>query len=179
MPCPHLNDFSKSEVRATWYSSQEIYGIKADCMETIRMMLEGPASRQEHAKKNNETFCPRGLEHRTPAGSKLRQQHKYAVWDAVLEAQDQQWEQHCFDVVALAQASLSCTYHCAKAARMSGLRDEQAVQTFDGKTTVRTESVKDPLTSALSKYVVMRMRDHSPTTTIGPPVRSAASPRAA
>jgi hypothetical protein len=114
----------------TWYSNNEIALIKAECVHTVEMMIDG----KYYDTQGNDAFfetCSRGLEYRTPAGAQPRQKDKTASWHAVEEEQNRQWQHHhgIIDAEgALALVYGDCTQHCSRAAHMCALRDEKCVQ---------------------------------------------------
>jgi hypothetical protein len=64
---------------------------ESDTIETARLLACSEADNDELG------LCVRGLEHRTKAGSKLKMQNRIAVYDAVMDEQESQWEVHQYD----------------------------------------------------------------------------------
>ena len=116
----HYSDYSEDEARAQWWSREEFLTIKSECASTVKAMVTG--------KPLGSDFCSRGLEYRTPAGMKLRQQNKFVSICAVLDEQDRQWENHDQDLEALAAAYRPHSIKSQYAARQQGVRDEKAIE---------------------------------------------------
>lgn len=148
-PCLHVNDYTRQEISQTWFSEKDFSEIKNECTVTLRLMAAAEST------LNHPEFYSRGLEHRTPAGAKRRLKNKFAVWDAVLNEQDRQFEQCDSDENALAQASLSLSYQSSRAAHMTGICDEQIAYNCDGNDLVRSTSQKQLLfTAPVSRNVL-------------------------
>ncbi len=82
--------------------------------------------------EGDSIFCSRGLEYRTPGGApRLRQQHKFAAWDAVEAEQQRQRRAGLFDEEVLAQVYIACTDHCARVAHVIAINDEEFVRNQD------------------------------------------------
>jgi hypothetical protein len=52
----HLNDYSKEDIRATWFAPEEYKGITLSLADTIRRMMKG-----EQISEYDEGVCYRGL----------------------------------------------------------------------------------------------------------------------
>lgn len=72
---------------------------------------------------------PRGLEHKTPRGSKEREENRYNAMDAVLDEQERQWESNSrVDTEYLAQIYRQNSAHCQMKAYLIAKKDAEWVQ---------------------------------------------------
>jgi hypothetical protein len=121
-PYLHVNDLLDDEIDNAWYSRTELSETKSECRHTINSMIAGYCHEEE-----DTVYCSRGLERRTPACQKLRQQTKFDAWDVVLDEQDRQRRAGVSDTESLAQGYSACTSHSAKIAHLMAVSDERAV----------------------------------------------------
>jgi hypothetical protein len=88
-PIAHMNDMTKSHIRAVWYEQSEFDEIKKRFLQTIRLM-----SFHENQiivdNNDDDNHCIRGLEYRTSEGAAIRQENKWNALNAVLDEQDRQ-----------------------------------------------------------------------------------------
>lgn len=68
-----------------WYNNQDLRNFKMDVVETVDRILAG-----EIGGADNDDFCSRGCEYRTPVGTVLRQKHRRDGLNAVLGYQSEQ-----------------------------------------------------------------------------------------
>jgi hypothetical protein len=123
-PTLHLDDFSDSEVRSTWYNRDEIVTIKEECAATVTMILQAQPL-------CNDLYCARGLEFRTPWGLQRRQANKRNAIDVVLDEHDRQIDQNIHDAKKLATVYHQVSARCQEAAHKLGLHDERFVRTIN------------------------------------------------
>jgi hypothetical protein len=70
----------------------------------------------------------RGLEHKTPKGSKKRKENRFLSIDAVLSEQERQWEQNREDPNFLAEVYRQSSAHCQMSAYLVAKSDEEFVK---------------------------------------------------
>jgi hypothetical protein len=99
------SEISQDEFEATWYCHHEFRAMKKSLVPTIKKMAKGMS-----LDDNEES---RGLEHKTPEGSKKRCGNRFISLDAVLQEQDHQWEYDRTDHDALAKVyNHQSSAHC-------------------------------------------------------------------
>ena len=114
----HLNDISKEEIEATWYTPDEFKELKRDVHITVKMM-----SRNERLGIDQ---CIRGLEHKTKDGRARRMMNQIESMSAVLDEQDYQLVNNIYyDDERIARVYKSYTIHCAASAHFHGLSDQR------------------------------------------------------
>ena len=89
----------------------------------VKMMMKGEPC-------DDVDYCSRGLEGKTPTGSKRRQKNKLRVRKALLEEQEIQREEGVYDAEYLAKVSLKYSREIGEEAHNAGLRDEQSIQEY-------------------------------------------------
>jgi hypothetical protein len=109
---------TQEEVESIWYQEDDTKIILAMAKVTVKMMMKGEPC-------DDEDYCSRGLEGKTPAGSKRRQKNKMKVRKALLDEQDIQREEGVNDPEYLAQVSRKNSEDIIQQAHSQGLRDEQ------------------------------------------------------
>jgi hypothetical protein len=119
----YLNDFSDEEFDSAWHTAEELATIRAEIVETVRLMLSGSSPPDD-----DSVYCSRGLEYRTPTGSHLRRAHKCAVWDAVADEQSRQWSQGIVDDESIAGVYHACVELCCDSAIRLAQEDAVFVQ---------------------------------------------------
>lgn len=115
-----LHDFSDEEKNGSWYSNNDLRGIRGETRTTLSLMN----SKTEIPPNFEERFCSRGLEGRTRRAMKMRTQCREAVWAAVMEEQRSQKRESVHDPNAIAEISTIASRHSRKIARETALRDE-------------------------------------------------------
>lgn len=118
----HINDMDDDEVDDIWYSRGDYKDMKAKYSITARMMARGwniPEDDPEH--------CTRGLEYRTPEGSRARQLNKITSLTRVLDEQERQRITGIESDGALAEVYIRSSSHCREASLKLGLKDEKDV----------------------------------------------------
>jgi hypothetical protein len=113
------SEISQDEFEATWYCQHEFRAMKKSLVPTIKKMAKGiPLDENEES---------RGLEHKTPEGSKKRCDNRFISLDAVLQEQDHQWEYDRTDPDALAKAYNQSSAHCLMQAYLKATHDADFV----------------------------------------------------
>jgi hypothetical protein len=118
-----LQDLTKEEKEAVWYTESDSKIILAMAKVTVKMMMKGEQC-------DDVDYCSRGLEGKTPAGSKQRQKNKLKVRRALLEEQQLQREEGSHDPEYLAQVSIKHSKDICEQARNTALRDEEAIREY-------------------------------------------------
>lgn len=77
--------FSDDEYHAVWYTEEEYTEIKKGCVRTLRQMMNADF-------REDENFCPRGLEVRTKDASSARKEVRGMATQMVIEEQHLQTE---------------------------------------------------------------------------------------
>jgi hypothetical protein len=134
----HVEDFSDREKAQTWHSKTDLKNIKRDNEVTIRRMIAGVCFGND--------YCPRGLEHRTSMGARVREKHRRDAVSAVLEYQSLLWEagvESNNNDQNLARVYSHHTDHSARVAHLMAVIDEQNIKSDD---TTKRPSTKHPLT---------------------------------
>ena len=72
-------------VESTWYNQDELYKFRKDVMDTADRMVAMNVHSTPSPQDND--FCARGCEYRTPLGSILRQKHRRDAMNAVFQYQ--------------------------------------------------------------------------------------------
>jgi hypothetical protein len=103
-----------------WYCKEDFKAMKRDYLPTLRKMAkELPLEFDEES---------RGLEHKTPKGSKRRHKNRLVAVDAVLREQDRQWERKLGDQGFIAELYIQATAHCRLEASLKAKEDEEYVR---------------------------------------------------
>jgi len=113
--------YTKEEMRACWFSSEECIKITKQCAKQIKIMEQGEPLLQKK-------YCERGLEGHTRLGSKLKYMNRTETINRVLEEQDRQRIEGVVDDEALARACRSVTASSQLWARSIGLRDQREAE---------------------------------------------------
>ncbi|KAG7353770.1 hypothetical protein IV203_003125 [Nitzschia inconspicua] len=121
---PSIEDYSKEERSKTWFSRREFGEIKASHKELIRRLSN------RECIPDTEDCSVRGLEGRSQANSKNRQNIIMAGILAVLNEQDIQKIEGRNDPEALAIIYRQYSYHSLQAASIMGRRDEAAIAEY-------------------------------------------------
>jgi hypothetical protein len=129
----HLNDMSRSEIKKTWYTADELATIRAQCCESIRRIMNGNKNLRRQTKgvdiEESILSCNcRGLEYRTNMGSKVRFEHRLSAWDVVELEQNRQWDEGTFDEDKIAEVYHACVDESSRVAHLLALLDQQWVQ---------------------------------------------------
>ena len=105
-------------------------------------------------------YCRRGLEFRTPDGTRLREQHKAAARDAVLKEQARQYKQtgSC-DPEILAGVYRQFAYKSSLAAHLAGLSDMKVAQDLT-ETLPKPNNQEEYKKAPISFFTATLMRRH-------------------
>ena len=118
-----LQDLSEEERENVWYTEGDTKIILAIAKVTVKMMMKGEPC-------DDMDYCSRGLEGKTPDGSKKRQKNKLRVRKALLEEQEIQREEGVYDPEYLAQVCRKYSREVVTAAHSQALRDERDIQEY-------------------------------------------------
>lgn len=118
-----LQDLTNEEKEATWYTENDSKIILAMAKVTVKMMMRGE-------RCDDVDYCSRGLEGKTPTGSKQRQKNKLKVRQALLEEQEMQREEGKHDPEYLAQISVKHSRDVCAQARNTAKLDEEAIREY-------------------------------------------------
>ena len=119
-------DMSPEERAAVWYTEADSKLILAMAKVTVKMIMK-----DEYC--DDIDYCKRGLEGKTPSGSKRRQKNKLKVRKAVLEEQDIQRDEGIFNPEYLAEVSRSISKPIILEAHKKALEDEINIQDYINK----------------------------------------------
>jgi hypothetical protein len=115
----HVSDFSKEEIGSAWYCNSEIKSIKS--------ANKGIVSKMERSVDIIDEST-RGLEWRTQGALQRRRRVRYEASSSVLDEQELQKEEGCFDPDFLAYIYSQYSSRCQTAAYELAVRDREAVQ---------------------------------------------------
>jgi hypothetical protein len=131
-------DLTQEEKEAVWYTENDTKIILAMAKVTVKMMMKGEPC-------DDVDYCSRGLEGKTPAGSKQRQKNKLRVRKALLDEQEIQREEGIRDSEFLAEVSRKNSRDVCTQARNTAIRDEEAVRDYLGSVLTHRDSSKPPV----------------------------------
>lgn len=120
---PRIQDLTVEEREAVWYTEGDTKIILAMAKVTVKMMMKGEPC-------DDVDYCSRGLEGKTPDGSKRRQKNKLRVRKALLEEQEMQREEGVIDAEYLAQVSIKHSKEIVAEAHTVALMDERSIQDY-------------------------------------------------
>jgi hypothetical protein len=154
---PSLSDLSEAEIKSIWYTQVEFRNMKKSCVKVLRKMIAGTLSfdsneeeeeeddddddtvknkELDHENQNqneeDEEETTRGLENKTPRGSKARQKNRFIAMDAVLDEQQRTWEQgkRNVDYEYIALLYHQSSVHCQEKAYLIGKKDAKVVHNY-------------------------------------------------
>ena len=110
----HLNDFSREEIEASWFSKYEYKIIRQNCCNEIAQMKPSKnktyssKSERKARKQDSGDLCSRGLECYTKLGRKTRSENRACSTQVVSEIQGTQFEQGYQD-----EEEIAAAYHKA------------------------------------------------------------------
>lgn len=117
---PSRSEFTEKEFGDTWYTKYDLKTMKSDFIVTIKKMAKNlPLADDEEA---------RGLEHKTPHGSRSRTDNRYQAMDAILDEQERQWDQGRKDPEYLAKLYRQSSAHCQMTAYLIAEKDADYVK---------------------------------------------------
>jgi len=113
-------DMTEDDFASIWYCKEDFKEMKRDYMPALKKMAkELPLEFDEES---------RGLEHKTPKGSKRRHKNRLVSVDVVLREQDRQWERKLGDQGFIAELYIQATAHCRLEASLKAKEDEEYVK---------------------------------------------------
>ena len=115
-----IKDYTPDEVRATWYTSEDVLRRSRKYRKEIRKMNEG-------GKLKDKKYCSRGLEGHTHAGFDLKKRARIFSINAVLDEQLAQWDEGVFDEDAIAAIYIRGSSSCQMWANFVGQQDQKAI----------------------------------------------------
>lgn len=118
-----IQDMEQEERNAVWYTEADSKLILAMAKVTVKMLMKDEPC-------DDVDYCSRGLEGKTPTGSKRRQKNKMKVRRAVLEEQDIQRDEGVINMDFLGEVSRMCSKDVGIQAHERGLADEDAVREY-------------------------------------------------
>jgi hypothetical protein len=118
-----IQDMEDEERQNVWYTETDRKLILAMAKVTVKMIMK-------EEECDDVDYCSRGLEGKTPAGSKRRQKNKMKVRRAVLEEQDIQRDEGILNSDFLGEVSRMCSKDVLQQAHERGLADEDAVREY-------------------------------------------------
>lgn len=118
-----IQDMELEERQNIWYTEADSKLILAMAKVTVKMIMKEEAC-------DDIDYCSRGLEGKTPAGSKRRQKNKMKVRRAVLEEQDIQRDEGIINPDFLGEVSRMCSKDVGQQAHERALADEDAVREY-------------------------------------------------
>lgn len=118
--------YSEAERQSIWHCEEEYNEIKKGCIRTLRQMMRTDF-------KEDQDFCPRGLEVRTKEASAARKEVRSVASQMVLEEQELQMEWGEKNDERLREAYLSISQEAQYRAHFRGLGDEKAVKGLSSK----------------------------------------------
>jgi hypothetical protein len=118
-----IQDLSEDEKESVWYTESDTKIVLAMAKVTVKMMMKVEPC-------DDIDYCSRGLEGKTPVGSKKRQKNKLRVRKALLEEQEIQRDEGVYDPEYLAQVSLKYSKEGIAEAHNTALRDERNIQEY-------------------------------------------------
>ncbi|KAL3920616.1 MAG: hypothetical protein SGILL_003172 [Bacillariaceae sp.] len=115
----HIDDYSDKEYFAAWYVEEDLADIFQHCVETVRRMVSGNVLDEE------DGFCSRGLEYKTPTGAKTRKANKSKGLRAVLDEQERQRALGINDPERISKLYHKCGADSRTAYRLLAMKDQE------------------------------------------------------
>ena len=119
----HINDYTEKEIRATWYSCDEILGFKKSCIQTAMLLVQQLSGRNII---ENSSFCSRGIE--SMLNKYVIRQRRVDAWNAILGERQHQIDEEDYEARIIANHCSEITVIARKEARSRGINDEMQVQ---------------------------------------------------
>ncbi|CAJ1926349.1 unnamed protein product [Cylindrotheca closterium] len=117
----NIEDYTPSEISASWYNQEDMDRITDRCLKLLRRMESDISNR-------GKKYCTRGLEGHTALASISKNQNRACARAAVLMEQSKQWIENKVDDQAIADAYSSTTSSCQLWAQVVGKRDEDIAE---------------------------------------------------
>mmetsp|Transcript_18433 Transcript_18433/g.42327 ORF Transcript_18433/g.42327 Transcript_18433/m.42327 type:complete len:366 (+) Transcript_18433:267-1364(+) len=123
----HVNEFTDDEIRNGWYDKDDFNAMSDNVSEIAALISKGKKT------LNGEVLCTRGLEHIVEEElADYRAQKMISSIDAVLDAQEEQWEEGRDDPDVIAKLYAEYAKSLLEEAHMIGLQDEkEGYKTWD------------------------------------------------
>jgi len=115
--------FSETEYHAVWYTEEEYSEIKKGCIRTLRQMMNANF-------REDQEFCPRGLEVRTKDASLARKEIRGMATQLVIEEQDLQTEWGVKNDERIRQCYQEISQEAHKLAHQRALSDAKAAREY-------------------------------------------------
>mmetsp|Transcript_18434 Transcript_18434/g.42334 ORF Transcript_18434/g.42334 Transcript_18434/m.42334 type:complete len:185 (+) Transcript_18434:267-821(+) len=143
----HVNEFTDDEIRNGWYDKDDFNAMSDNVSEIAALISKGKKT------LNGEVLCTRGLEHIVEEElADYRAQKMISSIDAVLDAQEEQWEEGRDDPDVIAKLYAEYAKSLLEEAHMIGLQDEkEGYKTWD-------DLFQDPLYQKKSQRSKVRRR---------------------
>mmetsp|Transcript_111045 Transcript_111045/g.155896 ORF Transcript_111045/g.155896 Transcript_111045/m.155896 type:complete len:203 (-) Transcript_111045:28-636(-) len=119
----HLAEFSDEERESSWYNRNELRAIKDDAKRMANLSVMTDDATTDNI--NNADLCLRGLEAKTPSGSRKKRQNRIEARAAVFMEQEVQDDNGFSDPDELADVYFEYTESCQAEAQMIAIRDEK------------------------------------------------------
>ena len=116
-----IDDFTPDEIAAVWYDKIDFNRMRQEIKNMVKFMETGT-----QLPSNKEST--RGLEHRTRVGAWAKFQRKKTAYCAVLDEQDNQWENGTSDYDTIAKVYMGHSAICLEEALQIGRQDAVAAQ---------------------------------------------------
>ena len=116
----HINDYSEREIKATWYTEEDLEDVIAECITTVRKMVKKEGF-------DERVFCERGLEYKTPSGAKFRKKNKVSSIQIVIDEQRLQKSMGMEDPEYLAEIYSDACKNSKRLAHLMAVRDAKDV----------------------------------------------------
>jgi hypothetical protein len=117
----HINEYTKEEIKACWYTSSEYSEMKQDIRRTVVMV-------QNNQPIDGREYCRRGVEIRTKEASKIRLSNKRRALYTVLNEQMRPQFDFVRHAWLLSAIYHNCTKNSKMAASMMGLADQEVAK---------------------------------------------------
>ena len=144
----HIDEYTDEEYFATWYVEEDLKEIFNDCVDNVRKMVNG------QTLDESKGYCSRGLEYKTPTGSKARKQNKLRGVTTVLEEQERQRELRIHNPELIAKLYYMAGADSRNAYRFLAMQDEHAARPIiQSKSSIATPS---ETTTTINKGTVVR-----------------------
>eukprot|EP00934_Nitzschia_sp_Nitz4_P009105 Nitzschia sp. Nitz4//scaffold56_size114212//112689//113399//NITZ4_003976-RA/size114212-processed-gene-0.79-mRNA-1//-1//CDS//3329554784//9095//frame0 len=114
-------DMSEEEISTIWYCKLDFKEMKREYIPTLKKMAK-------NLPLDSSDVDPRGLEHKTPQGTKKRHRNRLTSLDAVLVEQDRQWERNRRDPDFIAEMYIQASAHCSIQATLIAQADADYVE---------------------------------------------------
>jgi hypothetical protein len=118
----HINDYSDKEYSSLFLTEDDLEDIFDECVENVKMMVRGEILVEE------DGYCPRGLEFKTPRGARARKESKANALKLVLDEQELQVSLGYNDTDAIATIYRDAATDTLRVSRIMAMKDEEAAR---------------------------------------------------